>query len=400
MKRPLRIVTLGYLVRCPLGGMAWHHLQYVAGLARLGHEVLFLEDSGDEEWACYDPSRGTTDTDPTYGLEFAREAFELIGMPECWAYHDAFRSRWHGPRSEDVAARCEEADLVLNLSGANPLRSWTAGIPLRVYVDTDPVFTQVRNLENEHRRQLTAEHNVFFTFGENVRRSGHGIPDDGFPWEPTRQPVVLDAWPQTDGSTGRPFTTIMQWDNSIQDAPRVFEGRRFGRKADSFEPYADLPARCEASFKIGLGGNGAPRERLHELGWDLVDPLAATRSPSSYRDFIASSMAEFSVAKEGYVTARSGWFSERSAAYLASGRPVVVQDTGFTEWLRTDGGVLAFENPDEACAAVREVMANYEFHCREARRAAALHFDSDEVLRSLLDRATGAPRSSTRKATP
>jgi hypothetical protein len=391
MKHPLRIVVLGYLVRCPLGGMAWHHLQYVAGLARLGHQVWFVEDSGDDPWAaCYDPSRGTTDADPSYGLEFARNAFELLGLPDCWAYFDAFESRWHGPRREDIEAVCAGADLLINLSGSNPLRPWTAGISRRIYLDTDPVFTQVRHLADDRRRRLAAAHNVFFTFGENITRPGHGIPDDGFPWQPTRQPVVLDLWPQGSGIGDGRFTTVMQWDNSIQDVPRQFEGRRYGRKAESFAAYADLPMRCDATFEIGLGGKDAPRGRLGNLGWILRDPLEVTRDPSTYREFIAASLAEFSVAKEGYVTARSGWFSERSAAYLASVRPVVVQDTGFTDWLDTDGGVLAFKDLDEACAAVEDVMARYEFHCHQARRVAACYFDSTTVLRSLLDRVMGA----------
>ncbi|NNM28699.1 MAG: hypothetical protein HKO57_04210, partial [Akkermansiaceae bacterium] len=277
--------------------------------------------------------------------------------------------------------------LVINLSGSNVLRPWTAGIPRRVYLDTDPVFTQVRNLHDEQRRGLTAAHNAFFTFGENIDRPGHGIPEDGFPWQPTRQPVVLDLWPPGPGPGDGPFTTVMQWDNSIQDVPRQFEGRRYGRKAESFEPYAGLPGRCGATFEIALGGADAPRERLEKLGWVLRDPLEVTRDPTTYREFLAASRAEFSVAKEGYVTARSGWFSERSAAYLASGRPAVVQDTGFTDWLEADGGVLAFTDLDEACAAVEEVTARYEFHCREARRVAASYFDSGKVLPSLLERA-------------
>jgi hypothetical protein len=367
--------------------MAWHHLQYVAGMARLGHEVWFLEDSGDDPWACYDPSRGTTDADPSCGLEFARKSFELVGLPDCWAYFDAFESKWHGPRRNDIEEICARADLVINLSGSNVLRPQLAGIPRRVYLDTDPVFTQIRNLVDERRKRLTAGHNLFFTFGENINQPGHGIPDDGFPWQPTRQPVVLDFWPQEPGRPDGPFTTVMQWDNSIQNVPRRFAGRRYGRKAESFEAYVDLPGRCEATFEIALGGTNEIRERLESLGWVLRDPLEVTRDPSTYREFLSASQAEFSVAKEGYVIAQSGWFSERSAAYLASGRPVVVQDTGFTDWLSAEGGVLAFSNLEEACAAAKAVTDRYEFHCREARRLAEHYFDSDKVLQSLLERA-------------
>lgn len=383
----LRIIVLGYIIRCPLGGMAWHYLQYVLGLQQLGHDVCFLEDSGDEPWACYDPSRGTNDTDPSYGLSFAGKAFGRLGMGTCWAYYDAFRQVWHGPRSANILDFCSAADVMINLSGSNCLRPWTAEIPSRVYVDTDPVFTQIRNLADETRRRRTAEHNSFFTFGENVTNRKCGIPVDGFPWQPTRQPVVLDSWPVVPGPVDGPFTTVMQWDNAIQSVPRLHGGRHYGRKSDSFEPYANLPQRCPARFALAIGGAEAPGDRLRGLGWNVLDPLELTRDPFCYREFVQDSMAEFSVAKEGYVSARSGWFSERSAAYLASGRPVVVQDTGFTDWLEADGGVVAFTNPDEALAGLQNVMDRYEWHCREARRVARDYFDANGVLRSLLQRA-------------
>ena len=143
----IRIVVLGYVVRGPIGGMAWHHLNYVRGLADLGHEVLFLEDSDDYP-SCYDPSRFVTDCDPAYGLGFARKAFAEIGMDDCWCYHDAHKNRWFGPAAERALAFCRDADLVINVSGVNPLRDWTAAIPVRAFIDTDPLFTQAKHIED------------------------------------------------------------------------------------------------------------------------------------------------------------------------------------------------------------------------------------------------------------
>ena len=389
-KRPsdqLRVVAMGYIVRCPIGGMAWHHLQYVMGLSAVGHDVIFLEDSGDDPWACYDPQRGVTDHDPSYGLQFARDTFARVGLADRWAYHDALASSWHGPAAERIIDFCGTADLVLNLSGANPLRDWVSKIPVRVYVDTDPVFTQLRHVSDPVSLKRARQHTAFFSFGGNFARTDHLIPDDGLPWQPTRQPVVLDAWPVLPAPDTGAFTTVMQWDQTLQNVPRSFNGLAYGRKSDSFEAYKDLPQLTSATMELALGGGAAPRDELRRKGWRLIDPLAVTRTPWTYQEYIQESKAEFSVAKHGYVVTRSGWFSERSAGYLASGRPVVVEETGFSTWLARTGGVLSFTSSQEAAAALKEVSAHYAFHCREARTLAEEYFDSKKVLSFLLKHA-------------
>src|SRR5437764_344950 len=208
----LRIVLLGYIVRGPLGGLAWHHLQYALGLDRLGHEVYFVEDSDDYP-SCYDPERGVTDTDPSYGLRFAKDTFEKVGLGGCWAYHDAHTGRWLGPCAGRIVTACASADLLLNLSAVNPLRPWFLEVPVRVLVDTDPVFTQINHLTDPKARDAALKHNVFFSFGETVGSEQGSTPDDGFPWRATRQPIVLDAWPVTPGPPDGKFTTVMQWDS-------------------------------------------------------------------------------------------------------------------------------------------------------------------------------------------
>jgi hypothetical protein len=382
----LRIVVLGYIVRGPLGGLVWHHLQYVMGLARMGHDVCFLEDSGDTPWCCYDPSRDVTDADPTFGLGFADRAFQAGGIRDRWAYHNAHTGRWHGPLAEYAVDRCRKATLLLNLSGANRLRPWTRTIPHRVLIDTDPVFTQIRHLTDADRRQNAEQHTAFFSFAENIRR-GASIPNDGFPWQPTRQPIVLDAWPVVDPpDTGR-FTTVMQWDSY---AAREHEGRRFGMKSNSFVPYLSLPGRVGPLFEIAVGGTAAAQV-LGNHGWAVRNPIKAIGDPLGYQRFLQHSKAEFTVAKHGYVVSRSGWFSERSAAYLASGRPVVTQDTGFSDWIPTGNGLLAFTSADEAAQSVNDVIERYEHHRRAARALAESHFDSTDVLQHLVDRVLSPP---------
>jgi len=376
----LRIIVLGYIVRGPLGGLAWHHLQYVLGLERLGHDVYFLEDSDDYP-ACYDPSQDVVGSDPTYGVAFAADVFGRLGLGSRWAYYDAHANQWYGAAVERTRRACETADLVINLSGVNPLREWVAGVPARAFVDTDPAFTQIRHLTDERARHLAEQHTVFFTFGENIPSGRSGVPDDGFPWRSTRQPIVLDAWPFTTGQASARYTTVMQWDSY---PPREYAGRQFGMKSMSFNEFINLP-RCKTStLELALGSAGAPRDLLTETGWQVRDPLELTKTPWTYQDYIQGSKAEFSVAKHGYVASRSGWFSERSAAYLASGRPVLVQDTGFTDWLHVDGGVVPFSSFDEALDGMRAIDADYSRQCHLARDVAAEYFEAKVVLSQLL----------------
>ena len=383
----MRIIVLGYIIRGPIGGMAWHHLQYVLGLKELGHDVYFFEDSDDYP-SCYDPTTNSTKIDPSYGLEFASYTFKSVGLAEKWTYYDAHTQTWFGPVADRALEICISADLLLNISGVNPLRDWFDRIPMRVLIDTDPAFLQIRHLQDKNARQMAARHTAFLSFGGNVGGAA-SLPDDGFTWLPTRQPIVLRSWPVVAGPSRGKFTTVMQWESY---PPAVHEGRIFGTKSMSFEPYEDLPQKTPTAFKLAIGN---PASHLLALGWSLCDPLEVTKDIWSYQSFIKESKAEFSVAKHGYIVSRSGWFSERSANYLASGRPVVVQNTGFTDWLPSGEGILAFSNPDEALAGIDEINAHYEIHCDSARQIAEAYFDSDKVL-TLLIAAASAKRSKTK----
>jgi hypothetical protein len=338
----LRILVLGYIVRGPLGGLAWHHLHYVMGLTRLGHDVYFIEDSGDYP-SCYDPGRHVTDSDPSYGLKFTDRTFKKIGFENRWAYYDAHSSHWYGPCADSVHEICKTADILLNVSGVNVLRPWFMEIPVRVFIDTDPVFTQIRNLTDATRRNEVLLHTAFLSFGENISIGTSTVPDDGFPWQATRQPIVLDLWPMMPPAGEGRFTTVMQWDSYKQCQ---LNGNTYGMKSDSFGQFLRLPETAQCILELALGGERAPPEELKKFQWHICDSLKVTRTPWTYQHYIQDSRAEFSVAKEGYVVTNSGWFSERSAAYLASGRPVVVQETGFSEWLKAGAGIIAFRTPE------------------------------------------------------
>jgi hypothetical protein len=277
---------------------------------------------------------------------------------------------------------CSSADLLINLGQTNPLRVWLTKVPVRALIDTDPGFTQIRILREPERRSRALQHTVFFSFAGNLGADRCTVPKDGLPWRATRQPIVLDAWPVTSGPDAGRFSTVMQWDSYT---PLEYEGRRFGMKSDSFGPYIDLPDRVGPIFDLALAGRAAPRSTLHVKGWRLSDPLRETRDIGTYQQFIQRSKAEFSVAKHGYVSSWSGWFSERSAAYLASARPVVLQDTGFSDWLHAEGGIVPFNNPDEALVGIADIEGRYQFHCRAAREVAEAYFDARRVLSDLID---------------
>ena len=358
------------------------------GLDQLGHDVTYVEDSGDSEWACYDPSTYVSGKDPSYGLGFAQQTFHRTGLGNKWVYYDAHESHWYGPAAGRIMDICRDADLLINISGSNLIRSWLEKVPVRVFVDTDPVFTQIRRISDASAKEFAHQHTHFFSFGENIGRECSAVPGDGFPWQATRQPVVLDAWPVTEGPLDGKFTTIMMWESF----PRVdFEGLEYGMKSDTFPPFLDLPSKVASSLELAIGGKDVPKADLRVNGWTVADPLEHTKDPWTYQRYIRNSKAEFSLAKHGYVIAQPGWFSERSAAYLASGRPAIVQETGFSRWLATGAGVLAFQTLEEAVGCIEEVNRNYPSHCEAARKIAEDYFDSQTVLTSLLERVGQSP---------
>jgi hypothetical protein len=373
----LNIVCSGHLVRYPLGGHSWHHLQYLVGFKRLGHQVTFFEDYG---WAdsCFDPARNVMTADPSYGIRYLNALLEPHGLQDRWCYL-AEDGAVHGlPRSK-LAEACRNADVYFNLSNIN----WIPELEecrRRVLIDTDPVFTQIgaHGMGGPFSR-----YDALFTYGENIHRPGCAMPDGGARWLPTRQPLVLDLWPVTRAPESAPFTTVMNW-SPLGDCE--YEGMIYGQKEREFEPFFSLPRDTDAPMEIAVRVPMAVDKRLMDGGWRIVDPMQITHAPLRYQRYLRSSKAEFSVAKHGYVITRCGWFSERSAAYLASGRPTVVQDTGFSVWLKPGAGVIPFSTREEAIGAIEEINHRYEFQCRAAREIAEAYFDARKVLPALIER--------------
>jgi hypothetical protein len=375
----LRIVVTGQIAQYPLGGVTWFYLHYVLGLARLGHEVWYVEDSG--QWP-YNPSADGLVEDCAYNVSYLDGVMTRFGLAGRWAYRFPWESRWFGLAEDERREAIESADLLVNVSGTLE-RPWEYRAARRLaYVDTDPVFTQVKLARGQDDfRKLVDAHDVHFTYGE---RNSDAVPETGHRWLPTRAPVVLSEW-RTDAEPRDVFTTVMNWTshNSVE-----FGGVSFGQKDEEFREYMDLPGQVEPlglELALGSGKNQPPpRDLLAHKGWQLVDPNDVCPDLDSFRAYTETSKGEWGVAKNGYVRGQSGWFSERSARYLAAGRPVVVQETGFSDVLPVGEGILPFTTLDEAARAIREVERDYDRHAGAARAIAEQHFDSDEILARLV----------------
>lgn len=381
VKQPkYNIIVAGFIVGGPLGGLVWHHLQYVLGLTAMGHNVLFVEDSDDYP-SCYNPHTFQLTTDPSYGLEFINNVFSRFGLQHQWAYFNRHQQQWHGSTKKKVNAFIRKTDIFFNLSGVNPLQEIFLEIPTRVFIDTDPVFTQIRHLKEPAAFVRARQHTHFFTYGENFGKLNCTIPDDGLAWQATRQPLFLPAWNYSAGNQAASWTTIMQWDSY---KVREYNGAIFGMKSASFDRYLNLPEKLRDTFELAIGSESAPKEKLAERGWNIADPISVTLTPQTYQKYIQQSKGEWSVAKQGYVASNSGWFSERSTGYLATGRPVVVQNTGFADILDTGRGLFSFNSLSESIAAIEEINQDYKAHCKWARELAEQYFRFDRVLSVLL----------------
>jgi len=383
----MRVVVAGLVATYPVGGVAWDYLQYVQGFHALGCDVSYVEDTG--RWF-YDPASETFVADATRGARFLAESLAWLepALARSWAVR-APDGTWHGLDERTVARLFAQADLFLNVSGACWLREPYCAARVKAYLDSDPGYTQGRlaavdagtaDADTAFSADLVRRHDVFFTLGERIGHPDCLIPTCGIRWHPTRQPIVLGDWPTRSAPEGA-FTTVMSW--KIEPTPPHLGGRAYGGKDVEFERLLELPRHVPERLEVALAG-AAPRERILAAGWRLADPRAASGTMTAYRDYILASRGECSVAKNAYVATRSGWFSTRSAAYLACGKPVVVQDTGFAADLERGPGLHPFSTVAEAADAVAAVRADYGRACEHARALAERCFDAKRVLGRLL----------------
>ncbi len=374
----------------PVGGVAWDYLQYPIGFARLGHDVVYHEDTWC--WPYHPPQRTMTD-DPAYSAAYLQDFFARYApeLSERWHYLHLHETSCGMSRAAfDAFAR--SADLFLNVSGGSFFPDALSPHCLKVFLDSDPGYNQIMLSErpswSENVERWCAgvrAHDRHFTYAENFGSPDCTMPSAGIAWKKTRMPVVPELWPARldDVRPASPWSTVMTW--NVFKGKLEYRGAEYRGKAGEFAKIAGLPRRLGGGFRVAVGGTEAPLAELAAQGWTAEDGPTATLTPADYQSYLAASRGEVSVAKQVYVALRTGWFSTRSACYLAASRPVVVQDTGFATLLPTGRGLHAFATEDEAAAAIAAVEADYDREAQAARDIALAHFDARQVLPQLIE---------------
>ena len=398
-----KVIVAGLIGRFPVGGNTWAYLQYVLGLKRLGYDVYYLEDSAD--FLCYDLDLNVTDRKFDYCINYLKNVMnaKIIGLANKWALRVG--NECYGMSESEIVNLCKDTELLINVSGSVLVEPWVANrwqedgqlnmlslerneykkINKRVFIDTDPGFNQFKVANDpehkDHGSRSFASHDVYFTYAENIGAPDCGVPDCGFRWNKTRQPIILDMWPSKIDPSLDKFTSVMNWSAY---KPITYDSQIYGQKDVELRKFIDLPHFTDQKIELAMSGGIKPKELLDQ-GWKLVSGIAKERRDMwAYQRYIQRSRAEWSVAKNIYVKTRSGWFSERSACYLASAKPVLAQDTCFSKYLPTGEGLIAFSDMDGILNGIDLINSDYIFHCEASRRIAEEYFDSDKVLKELL----------------
>lgn len=374
----LTILLSGMIAAVPnQGGATWAVMQYLLGLKRLGHDVYFVEPIEGSAL------QGALSLERSMNATYFHQVTAEFCLQQTSALLLAGSQQTVGLSYIQLHQIARRADLLINISGMLDDEELTASIPLRVYLDLDPAFNQLWQ-EAEGINMRFAGHTHFVTVGLAIGRAECPVPTCGLSWIPTTQPIVLTYWPTAKAIHYDALTTVANWRGygSIE-----YQGVFHGQKAHSLRPLINLPTLSDENFVLALAIHPDEDKDLTALtdnNWCVLDPMIVANTPHTYQRFIQGSKAEFGIAKSGYVVSRCGWFSDRSVCYLASGRPVIAQETGFGRFLPTGEGLFAFETGDDVLAAISELKRDYQRHAQAARDMAEAYFDSDKVLSQLL----------------
>ena len=379
-----RVIIAGSLAQRPgVGGHAWVFLQYLLGLRRLGFEVLFLDwlDAG----MCRDTAGGRCGVAESWNVRYLAEVMTQTGLSGAWSVSFDQGAQTLGKPRAAVLDFARETDVLINVMGFLSDAEILASVRRRVFLDIDPGFGQM--WQELGLAAVFGGHDAYVTIGENIGQPDCTIPTCGLEWITSPQPVVLAAWPVLAEEEDAPFTSVVSWRGPF--GPVEYAGQTYGLRVHEFRKFVSLPHATGQRFDLALDidpGESRDLALLQENGWNLLDPRTAVSGTDGYRSFIQRSKAELMIAKNMYVQSRSGWVSDRSICYLASGKPVLAQDTGFRRRYPGGEGLVAFTTLDEARAGVADITRNYAAHCRAARAVAEEHFDSDKVLARLLEK--------------
>jgi hypothetical protein len=378
------IVLLGVMSRFPVAGEIWETVHYLVGLRRLGYDVYYVEAHGQPPLML---APGDDNDGSAMAAAFIAGLMQRFDLGGRWAYHALHADgRYYGLTKGQLRKLYRSAALLINYHGSTwPLPEHSANGRL-IYLETDPVSKQVALHHGDQSSiDMLAQHCAFFTWGENYGNPDCGVPlPDRFRFRPTRPPVVLDLWETGGSGSGQTFTTIGNWRQPGRDI--VFQGELYHwSKHHEFLKIIDLPRQVNRTFELALSKcNASDKRLLRRNGWKVRNALRFSLDPDAYRRYILGSRGEFTVAKDQNVRLRSGWFSERSAQYLAAGRPVITQETGFSSILPTGQGLFAFLTMAEIVQAVESIDSCYEQHCRAASALAREYFSYDVVLPRML----------------
>lgn len=383
-----KIVVLGFMGGCPIAGVIWQHIHYIVGLQRLGHEVWYVEDGLRYP---YDPEACTVTEDFSYAARTLQKLAEEHGFAGRWCFCARYGNKTEtaGLDIERLRQLYRECDAALNVCGSHDLNEDLMSVRRLIYVESDPGVEQIKIDQGDTAvREYLSKHAVLFTFGEAVGTAKFPVPLRGLQWLPTRQPVVTDLWhTTTPPPDGAPWTSVCNWSTSGKKDIEWRGSKYLWSKSLEFLRFVETPRRCGESFGLATDIKSEDEKRSFvENGWQLVDPHALSIDWGRYRDYIRHSRGEFTVAKDQYTRLQTGWFSDRSACYLAAGRPVITQETGFTDFLGSGEGLLGFRTMEDIVSAAAEVRADYVRHARAAYEIAREYFEAEKVLASLLER--------------
>jgi hypothetical protein len=379
-----KIIVFGILFWYPLAGVTYQFLHYLLALRRLGYDPYYIEDSG--RWI-YDPQINEFSPDASGNLGAVVPLLEAHGFGGRWAFRGNYPDgKCYGMSEQQILELYREADAFLNVTGAQEIREEHLACKRRIYVESDPFASQVKVAQgDEGMIKMLAAHDTLFSFGENLAAADCDVPIEKFNWLPTRQPVAVDLW--NEGRVGgSAYTSITTWHNKGKNLE--WRGETwYWTKDREFEKFLELPRQRPCSFELATGVGAEVQQLLRSHGWGQVDSVEISRDTDRYRGYIQQSRAEFTVARDQYVRPNTGWFSDRSACYLAAGRPVITQETGFSKFIPTGKGLFGFRNMDDILKAVDSIESDYAANCRAAAELAAEYFGGEKVVGSLLQRA-------------
>ena len=381
-----KIIVFGILFYYPLAGVTYQFLHYLLGLRRLGYDPYYVEDSA--RWI-YDPRLNDMSPDATGNIQMVLPALQAHGLADRWCFRGYYEGGGcHGLSESQLLQLYRDADAFLNVTGAQEIRDEHRAIRRRLYVESDPFVAQVKVAKGDKGMiELLAAHDTHFSFGENLGASDCPVPIEKFRWLPTRQPVAMELWEDTPSRGGATWNTITTWHNKGKDI-EWHGDMYYWTKDREFCRFLDLPRlRSMQQFEMAATVGDDVKTLLKEHGWRNADSVELSADANRYRDYIAQARGEFTVARDQYVRPRTGWFSDRSACYLAAGRPVITQETVFSKFLPNGSGLFGFTTKQDIFTAIDAVESDYEGHCRAAREIAREHFAAEKVVGSLMQRA-------------